>query len=75
MMKNISLLVLSTLLLAGCCAGGNDSLLLKYERPAEYFEEALPLGNGRLGAMVYGGTAADRISLNDMTLWTGEPDK
>lgn len=48
---------------------------LHYDKPAEYFEEALPLGNGRLGAMVYGGTSMDRISLNDITLWTGEPDK
>ena len=35
----------------------------------------MPLGNGRLGAMVYGGTSMDRISLNDITLWTGEPEK
>ena len=48
---------------------------LHYTRPATYFEEALPLGNGRLGALVYGGPAEDRISLNDITLWTGEPDK
>ena len=47
---------------------------LHYDRPAAYFEEALPLGNGRLGAMVYGGTEAERISLNDITLWTGEPE-
>ena len=50
-------------------------MCLKYDRPAEFFEEALPLGNGRLGAMVYGGTSVDRISLNDITLWTGEPDR
>lgn len=48
---------------------------MHYDKPAEYFEEALPLGNGRLGAMIYGGTSMDRISLNDITLWTGEPDK
>ncbi|MCD7713925.1 MAG: glycoside hydrolase family 95 protein, partial [Prevotella sp.] len=47
---------------------------LRYDRPAEYFEEALPIGNGRLGAMVYGGTDSYRLTLNDITLWTGEPD-
>ena len=50
-------------------------LTLYYDRPAAFFEEALPLGNGRLGAMVYGGTEAERISLNDITLWTGEPEQ
>lgn len=48
---------------------------LTLDAPAEYFEEALPIGNGRIGAMVYGGPVTDRISLNDITLWTGEPDK
>lgn len=47
---------------------------LHYDRPAQYFEEALPIGNGRIGGMVYSGTNVDRISLNDITLWTGEPD-
>jgi alpha-L-fucosidase 2 len=35
--------------------------------------EALPVGNGRLGAMVFGGTAEERIQFNECTLWTGEP--
>lgn len=48
---------------------------LVFDRPASYFEEALPIGNGRIGAMVYGGTAVDSLSLNDITLWTGEPEK
>lgn len=46
---------------------------LHYNRPAEYFEEALVIGNGTMGATVYGGTDVDKISLNDITLWTGEP--
>jgi len=53
----------------------SDSLVLNYDRPAEFFEEALPIGNGNLGAMVYGRTGLERISLNDITLWTGEPEK
>lgn len=47
--------------------------VLHYDRPAEYFEEALPIGNGTIGGIIYGGTKCDRISLNDITLWTGEP--
>ena len=46
---------------------------LHYDRPADYFEEALPIGNGWLGAMIYGGPQTDRLTLNDITLWTGEP--
>lgn len=51
-----------------------DSLTLHYDRPATHFEEALLIGNGTMGAIVYGGTRTDRISLNDITLWTGGPD-
>lgn len=74
-MKNIFYLIISAILLTSCAGESRTSLKLHYDKPAEYFEEALPLGNGRLGAMVYGGTSIDRISLNDITLWTGEPDK
>lgn len=57
----------------GALADGN-SLTLHYDKPATYFEEALVIGNGTLGATVYGGIHADRISLNDITLWTGGPE-
>ena len=46
---------------------------LWYEHEATYFEEALPIGNGRLGAMVYGGVGCDSLQLNDITLWSGSP--
>ena len=46
---------------------------LHYNSPATFFEEALVIGNGTMGGIVYGGTSQDRISLNDITLWTGEP--
>lgn len=46
---------------------------LHYDRPADYFEEALVIGNGTMGGIVYGGSNVDKISLNDITLWTGEP--
>lgn len=46
---------------------------LWYDRPAVYWEEALPLGNGRLGAMLYSGIREDWILLNEDTLWSGYP--
>ena len=65
------LLLLGGMLALACSP--RPSLSLHYGEPAAFFEEALPLGNGQLGAMVYGGAQKDRISLNDITLWTGEP--
>lgn len=46
---------------------------LWYTRPASVWTEALPVGNGRLGAMVFGGVAQERIQLNEDTLWSGGP--
>ncbi|MBL7816934.1 MAG: glycoside hydrolase family 95 protein [Saprospiraceae bacterium] len=46
---------------------------LMYTKPAEYFEETLVLGNGKMGASVHGGIVSDKIFLNDATLWSGEP--
>ena len=48
-------------------------MVLQYDKPATYFEESLPIGNGKLGALIYGGTDDDVIYLNDITLWTGKP--
>ncbi len=47
--------------------------ILWYDKPATYFEETLPLGNGTMGATVFGGVQVDSIYLNDATLWSGEP--
>jgi alpha-L-fucosidase 2 len=49
------------------------SLRLWYERPATEWVEALPVGNGRLGAMVFGGITLERLQLNEDTLWAGGP--
>ena len=60
------------LLLILGCAESNKSTpyqILWYEEPAEVWEEALPLGNGRLGAMVFGHPSNERIQLNDDSLW------
>jgi alpha-L-fucosidase 2 len=46
---------------------------LWYRHPANEWVEALPVGNGRLGAMVFGGIAHERIQFNEHTVWTGEP--
>ena len=48
-------------------------MVLHYDKPATYFEESLPIGNGKIGALVYGGTDDNIIYLNDITLWTGKP--
>ncbi|MDF2959217.1 MAG: alpha-L-fucosidase [Paenibacillus sp.] len=48
-------------------------MALWYTQPARDWFEALPVGNGRLGGMVYGGTDRERILLNEDTLWSGEP--
>ena len=47
--------------------------MLWYQQPAVKWEAAMPLGNGRLGAMVFGGTAEERLALNECTLWGGVP--
>ena len=44
-----------------------------YRRPAQQWVEALPVGNGRLGAMVFGGIERERLQLNEDTLWPGGP--
>ena len=46
---------------------------LWYNQPATFFEESLPIGNGKLGALIYGNPDDDILYLNDITLWTGKP--
>ena len=50
-----------------------EAPVLWYQQPATKWVEALPVGNGRLGAMVFGGAPEERIQFNESTLWTGEP--
>ena len=49
-------------------------LSLWYRRPATRWLEALPVGNGRLGSMVFGGVATEKLALNESTFWSGAPD-
>ncbi|PRD46493.1 glycoside hydrolase family 95 protein [Sphingobacterium haloxyli] len=51
----------------------NQPLKLKYDKPATEWNEALPIGNGRLGAMIFGGPDKEQIQLNEETIWAGEP--
>ncbi|MBB2922348.1 glycosyl hydrolase family 95 catalytic domain-containing protein [Cellulomonas cellasea] len=53
--------------------GGADDLTLRYAAPAAAWTDALPLGNGRLGAMCFGGPLRDRVQVNDDTCWSGSP--
>ncbi|WP_276501014.1 glycoside hydrolase family 95 protein [Terrimonas pollutisoli] len=64
------LLVTLALLVQGLCA---QDLKLWYKQPAAKWTEALPVGNGRIGAMIFGGVERDRIQFNEETLWTGGP--
>ncbi len=70
--RHITLLIIAVLLSTASALSRN--LTLHYDKPAEFFEEALVIGNGTLGATIYGGTSSDQISLNDITLWSGEPE-
>jgi len=53
--------------------GADDAHRLWYAQPAAVWTEALPIGNGRIGAMVFGGGASERLQLNEDTLWSGGP--
>ncbi len=54
-------------------SGSQQDLSLWYREPADRWTDALPVGNGRLGAMIFGGVASERIALNEDTLWAGAP--
>jgi alpha-L-fucosidase 2 len=66
-------LVLLALVVLVAEASAAAPWLLFYDKPATKWSEALPVGNGRLGAMVFGGVAEERIQFNEDTLWTGQP--
>jgi alpha-L-fucosidase 2 len=66
-------LLLSAQAIQNSTAAATDALVLWYRQPAKQWVEALPVGNGRLGAMVFGGINNERIQLNEDTLWAGGP--
>ena len=65
--------VLGETQLTGEAHGPAEPLSLWYRQPATNWVEALPIGNGRLGAMVFGGVNEERLQLNEETLWAGGP--
>lgn len=65
---------ISILLLTSLSLQASD-LKLWYKQPASHWVEALPLGNSRMGAMVYGGTAREELQLNEETVWGGGPHR
>ncbi|MDR1022837.1 MAG: glycoside hydrolase family 95 protein [Prevotellaceae bacterium] len=75
-MKHLSFFALSAALALGACSTEprQHELSLWYSQPAAEWLEASPIGNGRLGAMLYGGVDTDRIALNEATLWSGQFD-
>jgi len=69
--------VLLLALAASACAAAAPDLLLRYDRPARdddngWEREALPIGNGRIGAMVFGQPAREHLQFNEISLWTGD---
>jgi alpha-L-fucosidase 2 len=74
-MKN-SFLFFSLIVAATCFAQPNKGLKLWYNTPSgKTWENALPIGNGRLGAMIYGNVSTETIQLNEHTLWSGSPNR
>lgn len=74
-------MMLKKLVLAGClflslgmARADAQEYKLWYDKPASVWTEALPLGNGRLGAMVYGNPGTEQIQLNEETIWAGRPN-
>lgn len=72
--KIIAFLVVSLFVLQNTTAQTKSELKLWYDKPATIWNEALPLGNGRLGAMVFGDPAVERLQLNEETIWAGSPN-
>lgn len=76
-MKKLLLALFAVFGLASCVESvkeaKDNNQRLWYDRPAEHWLEALPLGNSRMGAMVYGGILEEEIQLNEETFWSGGP--
>lgn len=82
MKRKLSLLILAAVVILSACSNQEDSqsqafrdvrdYKLWYEQPANDWNDALPVGNGRLGAMVFGNVYDERIQLNEESLWAGK---
>ena len=74
-MRNpIRLTAVASLLALATFARAGEPPVLWYDKPATDWEkEALPIGNGRIGAMVFGGVDTERLQISEKSLWTGGP--
>ena len=72
-MRKLFLMLITLGTVPVCSQTVQAPMVLQYDKPADFFEESLPIGNGKIGALVYGGTDDNIIYLNDITLWTGKP--
>ncbi len=68
-----ALIVIAALTLPASANASGSPFSLIYDKPARQWTEALPVGNGRIGAMVFGGTEDERLQINEGTLWGGGP--
>ncbi len=74
-MNNIKIFISAVLLMLNInIAVSQQDIKLWYDKPAADWNAALPLGNGRIGAMVFGRPAVERIQLNEETVWAGSPN-
>ena len=72
-MKFLKKIFIVFILVSSSSFAQTQQLELWYKQPAAVWTEALPVGNGRLGAMVFGGVEKELLQLNEATLWTGGP--
>ncbi|MFN7118193.1 MAG: glycosyl hydrolase family 95 catalytic domain-containing protein [Saprospiraceae bacterium] len=73
-LKMLTALLVASALATVAAAQANHNLKLWYQQPAAKWEEALPVGNGRLGAMIFGTPQTERLQLNEETVWAGGPN-
>ena len=61
------------MVICATCGQATAEMRMWYKQPAPQWDHGIPIGNGRLGAMVWGGTEEERIQLNEDTIWAGAP--
>ncbi|MCX6626206.1 MAG: glycoside hydrolase family 95 protein, partial [Candidatus Solibacter sp.] len=72
-MKQLTVVALAIFSAGAAAVAQQSPLTLWYDKPAVLWTDALPVGNGHMGAMVFGGAAHERVQFNQHTVWTGEP--
>ena len=72
-MRGVTIGFFAAVAAVSVCGAAPDASLLWYDKPAEQWTDALPVGNGQMGAMVFGGVGNERVQFNEYTFWTGRP--